>query len=85
MRILSWECFLISSHIARRSKECFDNDTYTVDCNDCGVYVVPREVVTNKIPSNCGYALSNYVRKTRDSNGGKPPMLTMEDIDRICP
>ena len=25
MRILSWECFLISSHIARRSKEGFED------------------------------------------------------------
>ena len=46
MRMPSRGCFLIGSHIASHSPESFDNDTYTVDCNDCGVYVVPREVVT---------------------------------------
>ena len=82
--MLSRECFLISSHIDRRSKESFEDDTYRVACNKCGVYTVTSEAITNQIPSNCGYALSIYVRKTRDSNGGKPVMLTTDVIDKIC-
>ena len=84
MRMLSWECFLISSHIARRPKEGFEDDTYTVACNKWGVYTVTSEAITNQLPPNCGYALSNYVRKTHDSNGGKSVMLATDTIDKIC-
>ena len=62
MRTPSKQCFLIGSHIANRSPESFDNDTYTVDCTKCGVYMVTREALANHIPSNRGHAPTMFAK-----------------------
>jgi len=75
---------MIASHTANWGPENFNDDTFTVNCAVCGVYKVTREALTNGLPSNCGYALTEYVRKAPEPEKGQVVTLTTDVIDEIC-
>lgn len=78
-------CFLVGSHNAQRSGENFEDDTYSVRCQQCGHYKLTREAAISGVPPVCGSALSRYVRESHLSNSNKIVMITTDVIDGICP